>query len=474
MSRRAPRPERRPERRATLSAIALGALAAASLGGSPAVADDPVCDYDVTILDRFAGKVAVKVACDPVLKVEKFAALSDRRHWSMDAATYRDGKGDFTYELGAFAAEEDDMGSAMAYGDGVLVTPAFLLPLPETEAAVMLRFRVGFADGGSLHTALRPDAQGRYAVPLLRINEVGPLLLGSVVAAKLDGDPQLTLALPVGATALSPDLLTAWVDAVAESNRRFWGRSPAQSGLAILIPSPRGGVPFGRVLSLGGSVVTVLIGKTATERDLYDDWVLVHEFLHLGSPLMRDAGPWLNEGIATFYEPVLRARAGWKSEDAVWREWISQMPRGMPAMTDIGLRNAGRGGIYWGGALFVLTAEIELLQASEGKYGFSDCLRQVLAEGGDATVKWPTARLLQSCDMNLGRDVLGKLAERHVAKGSAMTLDEIWRKLGVTLSEDGEITYDDSAELAWLRPLIIWGGTDHPAPIPATGFYKGG
>ena len=77
----------------------------------------------------------------------------------------------------------------------------------------------------------------------------------------------------------------------------------------------------------------------------------MHEFLHLGSPLMRDEGPWLNEGIATFYEPVLRARAGWKTEDEVWREWISQMPRGMPAMTEIGLSNAGRGGIYWGGAV---------------------------------------------------------------------------------------------------------------------------
>lgn len=451
----------------------LGGALAASLWASPAFADDPVCDYDLTVLDRAASKVEITVACDPALKVQKFTALGDRKHWSTEAATYRDGRGDFKYELGAFAAEEDDMGSGMPYGDGVLVTPAFLLSLPETDAAVMLRFRVTFADGGAIHTALRPDADGRYAVPLARIDEVGPLLLGEVTTVSLVDDPELTLALPNG-VALTPEVLTAWVDAVAESNRRFWGRSPAQHGLVILLPSPRGGVPFGRVLSLGGSVVTVLIGKSATPRDLYDDWVLVHEFLHLGTPMMRDAGPWLNEGIATFYEPVLRARAGWKSEDEVWREWISQMPRGLPAMTGIGLSNAGRGGIYWGGALFVLMAEIELLQASQGKYGFSDCLRQVLADGGDATTKWPTMRLLQSCDKAIGQDVVSPLAQRHMAKGSAMSLDEIWQKLGVTLSEDGKITYDDSAELAWLRPLIIWGGAEHPAPIPATGFFSGG
>ncbi len=460
---------RAPRRELTLLAVA----AAAGLWAPAAFADDPVCDYDVTVLDRAAAKVAIKVACDPALQVQKFTALGDRKHWSTEAATYRDGRGDFTFDLGAFAAADDDMNAAMPYGDGVLVTPAFLLPLPETDAAATLRFRVTFADGGVIHTALQPDAQGRYAVPLARIDEVGPLLLGEVSAVGLVADPQLTLALPTG-TALAPEQLTAWVDAVAEGNRRFWGGSPAQHGLVILVPSPRDGVPVGRVLSLGGSVVTALVGKGATARDLYDDWVLVHEFLHLGSPMMRDAGPWLNEGIATFYEPVLRARAGWKSEDDVWREWITQMPRGLPAMTDIGLSNAGRGGIYWGGAVFVLMAEIELLQASQGTYGFSDCLRQVLADGGDATTKWPTMRLLQSCDKTIGQDVLAALAQRHIAKGSTMSLDEIWRKLGVTLSEDGKIIYDDSAELAWLRPLIIWGGAEHPAPIPATGFFSGG
>jgi hypothetical protein len=117
---------------------------------------------------------------------------------------------------------------------------------------------------------------------------------------------------------------------------------------------------------------------------------------------------------------------------------------------------------------------MELLQASHGTYGFSDCLREVLAEGGDATTKWPTMRLLQSCDKAVGQDVLSTLAQRHIDKGSALSLDEIWQKLGVTLSEDGKINYDDSAELAWLRPLIIWGGTEPPTQIPAAGFYTGG
>jgi hypothetical protein len=54
-----------------------------------------------------------------------------------------------------------------------------------------------------------------------------------------------------------------------------------------------------------------------------------------------------------------------------------------------------------------------------------------------------------------------------------MDLDRLWRRLGVSI-EGNVVRYDDSAELAWLRPLIIWGGTTHPAPIPASGFFSGG
>lgn len=462
MRRWAPRP--------SLAGLALAVVLAAT---AAARADDPTCDYDVTLLDPAAAKLEISAACDPSLAVATFMALGDRDRWWTDPRAHGGGTGRFTYELGALAAAENDMGSAMPFGNAVLVTPGFLLPLPETDRAVTLRFRFHFPAGGDVLTALQPDSGGYYRVPLSRLDEAGPLILGEVKGERVAGDPELTLALPPDPARVAPEQRAAWVSAVAESNRRFWGRSPAKRGLVVLVPSAQGGVPFGRVLSLGGAVVTVLVGREATNRELYDDWVLVHELLHLGSPVMRDTGAWLNEGIATFYEPVLRARAGWKSEDEVWREWISQMPRGMPAMTGIGLENAGRGGIYWGGALFVLMAEIEALQASAGRLGFSDCLRSVLADGGDVTTKWPTVRFLERCDSLLGKPVIAPLAERHIAKGSGMDLDRLWRRLGVALDQ-GAIRYDDAAELAWLRPLIIWGGTTHPAPISAGGFFGGG
>ena len=106
---------------------------------------------------------------------------------------------------------------------------------------------------------------------------------------------------------------------MAEGNRRFWGGSPAKGGLVVLVPAAVAASRSAACSRSGGAVVTVLVGRDATTQDLYDDWVLVHEFLHLGTPLMRDTGASLNEGIATFYEPTLRTRAGWKSGRGVAR-----------------------------------------------------------------------------------------------------------------------------------------------------------
>src|SRR5688500_7009865 len=229
---------------------ALGIAAAMLLAAAtPAHADDPTCDYDVTVLDARAAKLDISVACDPALEVTQFTALGSRDHWWTDPTGYKDGKGRFTYELGAFAKAEDDMGSAMPFCDAVLATPGFLLPLPETPRAAMLRFRMQFPAGGGVVTALRPDQDSYYRVPLRRLNEAGPLILGTVAAKPIPGDPALTLAAPPGATQMADEQLAAWASAVAQSNRRFWGRSPTEGGVVVLIPSPRGGVPFGRVLS---------------------------------------------------------------------------------------------------------------------------------------------------------------------------------------------------------------------------------
>ena len=37
--------------------------------------------------------------------------------------------------------------------------------------------------------------------------------------------------------------------------------------------------------------------------------------------------PWLTEGLATYFEPIIRYRAGRRSAESLWAEFARDMPR---------------------------------------------------------------------------------------------------------------------------------------------------
>ncbi|MDF2764887.1 MAG: hypothetical protein K0S81_1881, partial [Rhodospirillales bacterium] len=221
---------------------------------------------------------------------------------------------------------------------------------------------------------------------------------------------------------------------------------------------------FGRVISTGGIMVLVLVGSEIEARGLYDEWVLVHEFIHLGTPQIRDTGVWLNEGLATYLEPIIRYRAGWRSAESVWEEWTGWMGRGVAPMT----RGLPSGSPYWGGALFSLMADVELRKLTGGRMGLEHCLRIVLAEAGDVSKGSRTMEALALGDRNSPAAVLTRLAEAHLA-GAPVDLEALFASLGVRNS-GGRIEFDDAAPLAEVRQWILDGGPGtriHPLPLPA-------
>ena len=70
---------------------------------------------------------------------------------------------------------------------------------------------------------------------------------------------------------------------------------------------------------------------------------------------------WIEEGLATYVEPIARAQAGQFSVKLVWRDLVVGLPRGLPQPGDRGLDFTPTWGrTYWGGALFCLLADIEI------------------------------------------------------------------------------------------------------------------
>jgi predicted metalloprotease with PDZ domain len=200
----------------------------------------------------------------------------------------------------------------------------------------------------------------------------------------------------------------------------------------------------------------VVVGDQMPASSRHKDWVLVHELFHLGFPTFRGEGRWLGEGLATYYEPILRARAGWTTESEVFRQFARNMPRGQaPRGSSAGLSaRDDLDTIYWGGAMFCLAADVRIREETRGRHSLDDVIRGALDRGGDATHVWTVRDVVTLGDRVTGTNVLSEMYERYAARGERIDLDGLLDSLGVPA--DGREA-NDQRPLAWIRRGIVDG-----------------
>jgi predicted metalloprotease with PDZ domain len=169
--------------------------------------------------------------------------------------------------------------------------------------------------------------------------------------------------------------------------------------------------------------------------------------------------PWAEEGLATYLEPIIRARAGLYTQDALWRSFIEGMPQGQPEGGDGGLDVTDSWGRrYWGGSIFWLLGDLEIRKRTGNQRSLDDALRAVNRAGGDVSVRWDLDRVLALADQAVGLDVLRPLRKQLGSAPVRVDLDAVWKSLGVSLS-GRRVVYDDTAKLAAIRRSLI-----HPTP----------
>jgi predicted metalloprotease with PDZ domain len=193
---------------------------------------------------------------------------------------------------------------------------------------------------------------------------------------------------------------------------------------------------------------------------MHTDWVAVHELFHLSTPSFVGEAHWLEEGLATYYEPILRERAGWMTEADLWRHFAEAMPRGLrkegdpPALDD----RDDIDSTYWGGALFALVADVRIRKQTGGAHSLDDVLRAALTQLGDATHAAALADFVRVGDAATGTHVLADLVKHDAVAGEPIDLEGIWRELGVVEGPGGGVTLTDEAPLAAARKGMATGG----------------
>ncbi|MDP3819872.1 MAG: hypothetical protein Q8R33_00205 [Burkholderiales bacterium] len=299
------------------------------------------------------------------------------------------------------------------------------------------KWLLGLASAAVLAPPLRLDAQASEVQPVMET-----LTLGA---------SRLELQFAPGFDARLRAEAKAWVQRSADAVVAYFGRFPVPRVELLMVPADGAGVRGGVTYGEPSLLVRVRVGRETTKAQFQGDWIMVHEMVHLAVPRVPRSQNWLQEGLATYVESVARGRAGLVAPATVWREWAQAMPQGQPQLGDAGLDHTPTWGrTYWGGAVFCLLADVQMLTRSARRAGLQQALQGVLAAGGNYGVAWSVDRILATADAAVGQTTLTDLYRRMKDSPEPAALDALWRDLGVVGN-----TLDDNAPLAAVRRAIL-------------------
>lgn len=368
----------------------------------------------------------------------------------------------FAIDARAIAARRDeDFGYAL--GPDLLLSPHAFLWRADDETA-----RVAFT-GIHVSAPWQPlDAfpHRRYEVRDTPRYWPAMVALGAFGARDVAaGKGALRVAVPGLRDATQQETLLRFASEVANDVATSFPSVFAASPQLLVQPTGRRGraVTFGQSLRGGGTGVMLYVDPAHPLADYHDDWTLTHELVHLVHPYLGDDGRWIGEGVATYYQNVIRARAGRITPREAWRQLDAGFARGRANPSTLTLRETSRrmdGGLYmrayWSGTAIALNGDVALRTRAQ-------------PTSLDAAINGALA----CCRERGRRDARRWLATLDAAVGGTVLADELGRWAGGTafpevaaayaalgLSHRGDaLEFSDAPAAVALRTAIMAG--DH-------------
>lgn len=252
---------------------------------------------------------------------------------------------------------------------------------------------------------------------------------------------------------LERDAFERWLARAIDGVTTVQGRFPVERLLVVLVPSEGAGVDFGMVRRGGGPSIAFMVGRAATAEALERSWIPWHELSHLHLPPMRQRDAWLYEGLATYYQEVLRARVGVQSAEQAWEELIDGLRRGarmrgsglaLEAEAEAMRRTFAFQRVYWAGAAFALHADVALRMRGSSLDRTLACASRHW-RGSDRV--WTSVELATCLDRCHGERLLRPMSEAWASRVRPPDVMRLLRRLGVPGG--------DNAELEGIRDAIM-------------------
>jgi len=288
------------------------------------------------------------------------------------------------------------------------------------------------------------------------------------------GDSTIQVDFAEGPLDLPKSAILAHIAAAASAVATYYGRFPVASDRILIIPvAGRHGMLQGTTWGdMRGfpAFTRIRLGEHTTQAELDDDWMMTHELVHTAFPSMPDDSNglgqhWIEEGLATYVEPIARVMTGELTAKKIWSDMVRDMHQGEPAAGDEGLDHTHTWGrTYWGGAMFCLVADVNIRRATQNRKGLQDALRAIVSAGGTIDHNWTLPQALAIGDQATGTHVLSQMYNDWKDKPVTVDLPKLWSELGIQSGPDG-ITFVHGAPLAKVREAIT---KPAGAPITAT------
>ena len=260
------------------------------------------------------------------------------------------------------------------------------------------------------------------------------------------------------------ETISAWIKETADAVASVYGRFPRQAPQILVIPIGQRGqaVPWAHVIRGGGIAAEFFIDETRSLESFREDWTATHELSHMLLPYVTRNDRWLSEGLASYYQNVLRARDGRLSEQQAWQKLHSGFERGRAGTSGGSLARATRSGwkstmrVYWSGAAIMLKADSELRLLSGGRQSLDSALAALQECCFDRERAWHARELFSELDRITGTSVFTDLYREHVMDDEFPDVEYTFEQLGLVLRSES-IRFDPEAPWGRIRYYIMKG-----------------
>lgn len=352
----------------------------------------------------------------------------------------------FAIDLEEATKRERDADIALRVGRDVLLEPDLFLwlarPAPVRDE-VHVRFALPDGIRASVPWPSRDDGSYRVTPSTYAWQTLMALGRFTVEPILLPGGALEVVLLDHPAKA-NPAGIERWVREGGFALANLHGRLPVPRARVIVqpvrAPSDSEPVVFGAGVRGGGPTVHLLLADHARDEQLTGEWILVHELSHLAVPFLARDAAWLAEGLATYYQNVLRARRGMMTAEEAWERIDAGFERGRKQAEGSALdleRASARMNedhayyrVYWSGAAIALAIDLEL--RSQTRDQSLDTAIAGLREAMGDKVERPSAeQALAIMDRVTRTKIPSRAAERWLRERSFPEVAGLYQRLGL-------------------------------------------